>query len=151
PLLGSYLLPEPGSYVGLNKYSLILDNDNRIWRNEGEYFNPVDGSVNVSARHAELDLKHSDLKDGWQKMNKINKKLDWGEIAKYGMWTIAIIAVMIVAIVGLGKWGEAQEAKAESDQAFAQAVQNLDNVVENILESKNTDILILEKLNERYN
>ena len=49
PVLGSFLIPEPGKYTGINEYSLILDADNRIWRNEGEYFKPEKGSVNVSA------------------------------------------------------------------------------------------------------
>jgi len=34
------------------------------------------------------------------------------------MMVILILAVMIVAIVGLGEWGDAQKAKAEGEVAF---------------------------------
>lgn len=149
-LLGSYLIPEPGKYSGPNKYSIILDADNRIWRNEGEYFNPVDGSINVSARHAEIDLQVATLKADWQNINKINKRIDWMQLAKYALTAIMILAVMVVAIVGIGEWGEAQAAKAESDKAFAGLGTEIRRATENMLEAKNTDVLILEKLNQLY-
>jgi uncharacterized membrane protein YhaH (DUF805 family) len=149
-LLGSFLIPEPGRYSGVNKYSLILDDNNRIWRNEGEYFNPVDGSINVSARHAEIDLQHSTLKADWQNINKMTKRIDWMQIAKYAMMTVLILAVMIVAIVAIGEWGDAKIAEAEGDKAFAGAMENLNSALETSLEAKNTDVLILDKLNQLY-
>lgn len=150
PLLGSYLIPEPGKYSGLNKYSIILDSDNRIWRNEGEYFKPSTGSVDVSARHAEIDLQVATLKADWQNINKVTKRLDWGQIAKYAMMAILILAVMIVAIVALGEWGDAQKAKAEGEVAFAGAMNSLSESLEVNLETANTNVLILEKLKELY-
>jgi len=150
PLLGSYLIPEPGKYSGVNKYSIILNDDNRIWKNEGEYFNQVNGSVNVSARHAEIDLQVGTLKADWQNINKVTKRVDWMQIAKYAMMTILILAVMVVSIVGIGKWAEASKSKAESDKAFASAMDSLNDALAKNLESKNTDLLIIGKLNELY-
>jgi hypothetical protein len=149
-LLGSFLIPEPGKYTGVNEYSIILDSDNRIWRNEGEYFNPSTGSVNVSARHAEIDLQHATLKADWQNINKVSKRVDWATLAKFALGAIAILAVMVVLIVAIGEWGDAQKAKADGDRVFAGAVTELTRVTESILESKNTDLLILEKLNQLY-
>jgi len=62
PLLGSYLIPEPGKYSGLNKYSIILDSDNRVWINEGEYFQP-------SEKNNKKKQRSTDTKDwlNWQK------------------------------------------------------------------------------------
>lgn len=150
PLLGSYLIPEPGKYSGLNRYSIILDSDNRIWRNEGEYFDPVEGSVNVSARHAEIDLQVSTLKSDWQNINKVQKRIDWMQLAKYALSAILIIAVMIVAIVAIGRWGDAQKQKVESDKAFAALGESMKDAMDSVLSSKNTDLLILDKLNELY-
>ena len=150
PLLGSYLIPEPGKYSGVNKYSLILDSDNRIWRNEGEYFDRATGSVNVSSRHAEIDLQLATLKADYQNINKVSKRVDWMQIAKYALTAIFILAIMVVAIVAIGEWGEAQLAKAEGEKAFAGAMQNLNEALQTSLESKNTDVLILDKLNELY-
>jgi len=150
PLLGSFLLPEPGKYSGVNKYSVILDDDNRIWRNEGEYFNPVVGSVNVSARHAEIDLQTATLKADWQNINKVNKRIDWMQLAKYALTALMILAVMVVMIVGIGEWGKAQQARADSDRAMANFGSEMRLAVDALLESKNTDLLILEKLNQLY-
>lgn len=149
-LLGSYLLPEPGKYSGVNKYSIILDADNRIWRNEGEYFNPSDGSVNVSARHAEIDLQVGTLKSDWQNINKVSKRVDWAQIAKYALTALVILAVMIVSIVGIGEWGDAQQAKAESDKAVAATMQIIADSQETNLEVANTNILILDRLKNLY-
>lgn len=150
PLLGSYLIPEPGKYSGVNEYSLIIDSDNRIWRNEGEYFDPVTGSVNVSSRHAEIDLQMGTLKADWQNINKVNKRIDWMQLAKYALTAIMILAVMVVLIIGIGEWGDAQQAHAEGEVAFASAMDNLNSALETSLESKNTDVLILDKLNQLY-
>lgn len=41
PLLGGFLIPEPSKYSGVNEYSIILDENNRIYINEGEFFNQI--------------------------------------------------------------------------------------------------------------
>jgi predicted small secreted protein len=150
PLLGSYLIPEPGKYSGLNKYSIILDSDNRIWMNEGEYFVPSDCSCNVSARHAEIDLQVSTLKSDFQDINKINKRIDWAQMAKYALSALLILAVMIVAIVGIGEWGEAQERRSEEAKATTATMEFMAEAQKTNLEVANTNILILQKLKELY-
>lgn len=150
PLLGSYLIPEPGKYSGSNKYSIILDDDNRVWRNEGEFFNATTGSVNVSARHAEIDLQIQTLKADFQNINKVNKRLDWMKLAQYTMISIIIIAIAIVAIVGIGEWGEAQKGKAEREIAQTNALIKFTEALKLTEESKNTDLLIIDKLNQLY-
>lgn len=150
PLLGSYLIPEPGKYSGVNTYSLILDSDNRIWRVENEYFNPSKDSINVSARHAEIDLQMGILKADFQNIHKVNKRIDWMEVAKYALWALFIMATMIVTIIAIGEWGDAKKLEAQSDASFAAAMQNLNTALETSLEGKNTDVLIIEKLNQLY-
>lgn len=150
PLLGSYLIPEPGKYSGINTYSLIIDKDNRLWRVEAEYFDKAQSSSKVSARHAEIDLQLSTLKADWQNINKVNKRVDWAQIAKYALWAVFIIATMVVAIVGIGQWGDAQQAHAESDKAFASAMDSLSKSLDTNLETANTNVLIIDKLNELY-
>ena len=90
------------------------------------------------------------LKADWQNINKVNKRIDWMKLAKYAMMTILILAVMIVAIVGIGEWGDSREATAEGQKAFAGAMDKLSFALDTTLESKNTDILIIDKLNELY-
>lgn len=148
PVLGSYLLPELDEYTGHNEYSIIIDKNNRIYNNRGEKFNPDTGYVNVSARHAEIDIEHSDLKAKYQDINKISKRIDWATIAKYAMWTIFIIALTIVSIVGIQNWGEAQAYQAQAAQAEMKAMENLNSVLKNIEGTKNTDLIIIEKLKD---
>ena len=49
PLLGGYLLPELDTYSGENEFSIILDINNRIYTNQGEYVDFDKNCVNVSA------------------------------------------------------------------------------------------------------
>jgi len=103
PLLGGLLLPEPSEYSGVNEYSIILDSNNRIYINKGEYFNPDASSVNVSAKHAEIDISKSDLRSDYQDINKTAKRVEWAQIAKWAMLSLLIVAIMIVSITGIGE------------------------------------------------
>jgi len=150
PLLGGYLLPELEEYTGHNEFSIILDRNNRIYTNKGEFFDPDKSSVYVSAKHAEIDVQRQNLKANFQNVNKISKRLEWSTIAKYAMISVAIIAITIIAIVGLQRWGEAQSFKAQEAQATAMAMEELNKALDTIEGSKNTDILILQKLKELY-
>lgn len=150
PLLGGYLLPELDEYSGHNEFSIILDKNNRIYTNKGEFFNADKSSVDVSAKHSEIDIQRQNLKANFQNIHKTQKRIEWATIAKYAMWTVAIISIMIVAIVGLQRWGEAQEFKAQEAQASAMAMEHLNDALKTIEGSKNTDILILDKLKELY-
>lgn len=150
PLLGGYLLPELDEYSGHNEFSIILDKNNRIYTNKGEFFIPDKQCVNVSAKHSEIDVQRQNLKANFQNINKINKRIEWATIAKYAFMITAIIAVTIVAIVGLQRWGEAQKFNAEEAQAETQAWQNVADVVDNIQSNTNANILLVEKLKELY-
>jgi hypothetical protein len=150
PVLGGYLMPELDSYSGVNEYSIILDNNNRIYTNKGEYFNPSESSVNVSAKHSEIDIARSNLRADFQNINKTSKRIEWATIAKYAMLSVLIIAVMIVSIVGIGEWGDAQKEKAEMERATAEAMRNLATALETSEATVNTQSLIIDKLNELY-
>ncbi len=125
PLLGGYLLPELDQYSGDNEFSLILDVNNRIYTNQGEFFDKDKNCVNISAKHSEIDIQRANLKADFQNINKINKRVEWATIAKYTFMAVAIVAIMVVAIVGITNWGDAQAEKAKAEQAQANAMANL--------------------------
>lgn len=125
PLLGGYLLPELDQYSGENEFSIILDINNRIYTNQGEYFDPDRNCVNISAKHSEIDIQRSNLKADFQNINKTSKRVEWAEIAKYAFMAIALVVVMIVSIVAIQNWGEAQEYQAQVAQAEVQVMENL--------------------------
>lgn len=151
PLLGGYLLPELDQYSGDNEFSIILDKNNRIYTDNGSYFDPDKNHVNVSAKHSEIDIQRSNLKANFQNINKISKRIEWATIAKYALMMIAILAVMIVSITGIQNWGEAQEYKAESDKSQAQAMENLAKAMITMEATVNTQKLeILPMMREIY-
>lgn len=151
PLLGGYLLPELDEYSGLNEFSIILDKNNRIYTNKGEFFIPDKSSVNVSAKHSEIDIQRQNLKADFQNINKVNKRIEWSTIAKYAFLLVAVLCVTIVLIVGLSKWGDAQQYKAEEAKAMAQAFTQLAEVMTTVEATVNTQKLeILPMLKEIY-
>lgn len=150
PLLGGYLMPELDQYSGKNEYSIILDSNNRIWTNKGEFFDKDKSSVNVSAKHSEIDIARADLRADYQNINKTTKRVEWSQIAKFAMLGILIIAVMIVSIKGIGAWGEAQDARAESDKAQAAAMASLADAMKTSEGTMNTQVLILDLLKGVY-
>jgi len=125
PLLGGYLLPELDQYSAENEFSIILDVNNRIYTNQGEFFDPAKNCVNVSAKHSEIDIQRSNLKADFQNINKTNKRVEWATIAKYAFLTIFLVVIMVVAIVAIGNWGDAQAEQAKAEQAKASAMSNL--------------------------
>lgn len=151
PLLGGYLLPELDRYSGENEFSIILDTNNRIYTNLGEYFDPDKRCVNVSAKHSEIDIQRANLKADFQNINKVNKRVEWATIAKYAFLTIFVLAVMIVTIVGLTKWGDAQSEKVELQRAQAETMRNINEAMETMEAVVNTQKLeILPLLKEIY-
>jgi len=150
PLLGAYLIPELDEYSGHNEFSIILDKNNRIYTNKGEFFMPDASSVNVSAKHSEIDIQRQNLKANFQNINSVGKRVGWAEILKYGAIIIGIVAIVIVAIVGLQRWGEAQEFKSQEAQATAAMMESLNEAMETMQGTKNTDVLILDKLRDLY-
>jgi len=150
PLLGGYLFPELDEYSGMNEFSIILDKNNRIYTNKGEFFKPDKSSVYVSAKHSEIDIQRQNLKANFQNVNKINKRLEWKEIAKYAMMSFAIIAVTIIVIIGMQNWGEAQQAQAQQAQAEAETWRTIAEVMDTNQGVVNTQKLILDKLKDVY-
>lgn len=141
PFLGGYLIPELDEYSGDNEFSIILDTNNRIYTNKGEFFNPDKSSVFVSAKHSEIDIERSTLRADFQNINKISKRLEWATIAKYTFFVMLIMGVVILGITGMSKWSEAQGAKAEEAQATASAFASLETVMETIAATVNTQQL----------
>jgi len=150
PLLGGYLLPELDEYSGHNEFSMILDKNNRIYTNKGEFFDPDKSSVFVSAKHSEIDVQRQNLKANFQNVNKISKRLEWSTIAKYAMISVAIIAITIVAIVAIQNWGESQHFQAEKAQAEALALEQLNKAMDSVESNSNVNLLIIAKLQELY-
>lgn len=149
-LLGGYLISELDSYTDLNSFSIIIDKSNRIYKNTGEKFDPHTSSVIVSAKHAEIDLARAELKAKYQNINSVSQGADWAKIAKFALIGLIIIAAMIVAIKGIGAWGESQEANAAQAQAEAQTWIAIEDVMTNIEANKNTNLLLADKLNQLY-
>lgn len=151
PLLGGYLLPELDQYSGENEFSIILDVNNRIYTNKGEYFDPSSNCVNVSAKHSEIDIQRANLKADFQNINQTSKRVEWATIAKYAFMAVALVAIMVVAIVGIQHWGEAQAEKAKAEQAQANAMSNLASAMTTMEAVVNTQRLeILPMMKEIY-
>ena len=151
PLLGGYLLPELDEYSGENEFSIILDKNNRIYINKGEFFDPDKNSVNVSAKHSEIDIERSNLKADFQNINKVNKRVEWATVAKYALIFTALIVGMVIVLVGLSKWGDAQQYNAEKELAEAIAMENLAEAMYVVQATVNTQKLeILPMMKEIY-
>ena len=150
PVLGGYLMPELDSYTGANEFSIIIDTNNRIYTSKGETFVPDKGSVNVSAKHAEIDIARSDLRADFQNINKTTKRVEWTQIAKFVMLGLLIIATMVVAIKAIGQWGENHKIDAQKSQAEADMMRNLADAMETMEGTMNTQVLILDLLKKNY-
>jgi len=150
PFLGSYLIPELDSYTGTNEFSVIIDRNNRIYINTGEKFSPETSSINVSAKHGGIDLAFEDLKSDWQNINKVDKKLELAQIAKFIMLGLLIIAVMIVAIKGIGQWGDNHEADAERAAAEAETMRQLAEAMETSQSTMNVALIAIDSLKDFY-
>lgn len=151
PLLGGFLLPEPDEYSGDNEFSIILNKNNRIYVNKGEFFNTNGSDVNVSAKHAEIDINRANLKADFQEINKVSKRLEWAEIAKYAFMIIGIVCLMIVSLSAMNKWGDAQATKAEEAKAMENAMTQLKEAMVVVQATVNTQKLeILPMMKEIY-
>lgn len=149
-LLGGYLLPELDEYSGDNEFSIILDVNNRIYTNKGEFFDPEKSCVNVSAKHSEIDIARSNLKADFQNINKISKRVEWATIAKYAFFTVAIVAFMIIVLVGISKWGDSKAEEANKAHSEAQAMDNLAKAMITIESVVNTQKIIIPLLKDKY-
>lgn len=141
PILGSYIIPQPGEYTGVNEFSIVLDSYNRIYLNKGFRFNKDKQSMDVSCVHAGIDVEFANQKDKWQQAHKVEKRITTAELIKAGLKIIGIIAIVIIAIAGLKQWGEAQQYKAQSDQAQAEAMKSINEAVQTMEKVVNTQQL----------
>lgn len=151
PLLGGYLFPELDQYSGQNQYSIILDKNNRIYTNKGEFFQKDKSSINVSAKHSEIDISRSNLKSDFQNINQVSKRVEWATVAKYLAFTLFFILAFILGLKGISAWGEAQADQANQAQAEAVAFQHLASAIETMEAVVNTQKLeILPLMEEIY-
>ncbi len=105
----------------------------------------------VSAKHASIDISRADLQADFQNINKTSKRIEWSEIAKYAFMLMAILCLTIVGIVGIQKWGEAQQWKTTEAQAIASTMENMALAMETIEATVNTQKLeILPMMREIY-
>ena len=140
-LLGIYLFPELDKYSGQNEFSIILDRNNRIYTAEKMTWSKDKGSINVSAKHSEIDLARKRLKEDFQNINKVSKRIEWAEIAKYAVLFTALIVFLVLGIVGISKWGEAQTDKSIQAQAEVVMSENMARVMETLRATVNTQQL----------
>lgn len=149
PVLGIYLFPELEQYAGKNHYKIILDNNNRIYTNMGETFVRDKSSVNVSAKHSEIDIGRSKMKADWEKVHQVAKRVEWATIAKYAFLVILVVVTFILLIQGISAWGNAQETQAKQAQSEAIAFQNLAEAMLTVQATVNTQKLEIQILLEQ--
>lgn len=150
-LLGNYLFPELDKYSGQNKFSIILDNNNRIYTADQFKWEKDSGSINVSAKHSEIDLARKRLKEDFQNINKVSNRVEWAEIAKWAVIFTALIVFLVLGIVGISKWGESKSAEADKAQAEVALSANMVTVMETMRATVNTQKLeIAVMLKELY-
>ena len=141
PILGSYLIPQPGEYSGNNEFSIILDKYNRIYLNKGVRFNKDTQSIEVSASHAGIDVAMQGHKEKWQQAHKVAKKITTLDMINAGLKALGIVALVIVLIIGIGEWGETQVARADKASQEAEAMRQLATAMETLEGIVNTQQL----------
>lgn len=135
-VLGSFLFPEPDKYTGKDQYDIVIDDSNRLYTPKDILFNKDKGSVEISCKHAGLDIAFSELKSKYQELNQVTKKIDLREMVKWGVLMFCMILITIVLIKGIGAWTEAKEfdkdkaiAEAETMEILAGAMITIDSAV----------------------
>lgn len=141
PILGSYLCPQPGEYSGVNEFSIILDKHNRIYLNKGERFDRDSQSLQVSAVHAGIDVTLQNMKEKWHQAHKVDKRITTAELIKAGLKALGIVALVIIGIVAIQQWGDAQQYKAQQEQAKAEVMKNLGEAISTMEKVVNTQQL----------
>jgi len=148
PLQGSYLISELDSYTGQNEYAVIIDTNGRIYTNKGERFCPDENSVNVSAKHSEIDIALGDFKRNYQEVHKTNKRVEWGQIAKAAMIGLLIIAVLVLGIKGIDKWAENHAQDANKAMAEAETYRQLNDVLKTVEGVVNVQLILVDEIKE---
>jgi|LSQX01.1.fsa_nt_gb hypothetical protein len=141
PVLGSYLSASPGEYSDLNTFSLVIDKFNRIYLDKGTLFNKEKNSMEISMVHAGIDVVNQELKDKWQQAHKQSSLLTTAQLITAGLKALGIIAMVIIGIVAIQAWGDAQVSKAQEKTQEAIAMQNLASAMETMEKIVNTQQL----------
>jgi len=141
PILGNLVIPQPGEYSGPNEFSIIIDANNRIWNNQGEFFNKDKQSINVSAVHSGIDISMQELNQEWKMMHPTPKKISAMEIIKVGMIALGIIALMVLGIVAIQNHAKNVSAQSQAQIANAQANQKIAEVIPILQKIVNTQQL----------
>lgn len=150
-ILGSFLIPQPGEYTGINEFSIVLDPNNRIYVNKGYKFNKDKQSIEVSGVHAEIDVAMSNMKEKWQKAHRVDEKLTTAQLITAGLKALGIVAIVILGIMGLKEWGQSQQYKAEAERMQAQAMHDLSEAMKTIDGTVNTQqLMIIPMLKAMY-
>jgi len=147
-LQGSYLISELDSYTGQNEYAVIIDTNGRIYTNKGERFDKDKQSVNVSAKHSEIDIALGDFKRNYQEVHRTNKRIEWGQIAKAAMIGLALIVVLVLGIKWIDNMGENRQADANKAVAEAEAYRNLNEVLKTVEGVVNVQLILVEEIKE---
>lgn len=151
PVLGCFLLPELSEYSAVNQYSIIIRLNNRIYENKGEFLDVDKSSINVSAKHAEIDIERENLKADFQEVNKKSKRVELAEIIKHVAHVVVAIMIGIVCIVAIQNWSETQKYASEKASAEAAAMDSLSEAMITVDATVNTQKLeILPLLQDIY-
>lgn len=147
-LQGSYLISELDSYTGQNEYAIIIDTNGRIYTNKGEIFCPDKQSVNVSAKHSEIDIALGDFKRNYQEVHKTNKRVEWGQIAKAAILGLFLIVVLVLGIKWIDNAADNHEQDANKAAAEAEAYRNLNEVLKTVEGVVNVQLILVDEIQE---
>lgn len=147
-LQGSYLISELDSYTGQNEYAVIIDTNGRIYTNKGERFCPDTQSVNVSAKHSEIDIALGDFKRNYQEVHKTNKRIEWGQIAKTAVFGLALIVILVLGIKWIDNAADNHAMDADKAAAEAEAYRNLNEVLKTVEGVVNVQLILVDEIKE---
>lgn len=147
-LQGSYLISELDSYTGQNEYAIIIDTNGRIYTNKGERFCPDSSSVNVSAKHSEIDHVLGHFKKNYQEVHKTNARIEWGQIAKAAVFGLALIVILVLGIKWIDNIGDNRQADADKANAEAEAYRQLAEVMKTMEGMTNVNLILMDEIKE---
>lgn len=147
-LQGSYLISELDSYTGQNEYAIIIDTNGRIYTNKGERFCPDKQSVNVSAKHSEIDHILGHFKKNYQEVHKTNKRVEWGQIAKAAVMGLALIVILVLGIKWIDNMGDNRQADADKASAEAEAYRQLAEAMKTMEGMANVNLILIDEIKE---
>lgn len=147
-LQGSYLISELDSYTGQNEYAIIIDTNGRIYTNKGERFCPDKQSVNVSAKHSEIDIALGDFKRNYQEVHRTNKRIEWGQIAKAAIFGLFLIVVLVLGIKWIDNAADNHAQDANKAAAEAEAYRNLNEVLKTVEGVVNVQLILVDEIKD---